>query len=223
MASTAELPISLGRHCSYTECKAFDFLPFTCSLCARSHCKEHAKPEQHECAKATGTDNVALDGGSKFEDKFNDLLPDPQRRALDRDAAELRKQQKRDDARAILAKSFGSAAVANLDRRAPPAAGITAASAPSSGKAANPVVTLMKLKQRAIPVDSKSKSLPMDARLFITVEHRRGVEHALISERAVWLNKVSPNENDDLRVINKRNKSLIVSSTLPGLYSWQSA
>jgi hypothetical protein len=63
----------------------------------------------------------------------------------------------------------------------------------------------------------------MDARLFITVDQRRGVEHALISERAVWLNKVSPNENDDLRVINKRNESLIVSSTLPGLYSWQSA
>lgn len=195
MSRSNDVPSDVGQHCSLLDCKTLDFLPFTCPHCARVHCREHAAPDLHACEKASSSDNIAQDGGSRFTDKFNDLLPDAKRRALDRDGVERNKQQKRLDAREVLARNFGQAAVARLDR--------TTNSIPSTpikaqGKAPSPVIMLMKLKQRAIPVDAKAKSLSIEDRLYLSVQHRCGVEHELKSERAVWISKVSPGLLDPL-------------------------
>ncbi|KAK4051801.1 AN1-type zinc finger protein 1 [Microbotryomycetes sp. JL201] len=111
---------------------------------------------------------------------FNDLLPDPKRKALDRGAQEEHKRAKTDAARAVLAKNFGAAAVAKLDatpqlKRAP--------------AKVNSAIALMKLKQRAKPVDHKMKDLKVEDRLYLTVELRDGSDATVTAERELYISK----------------------------------
>ncbi len=39
---------NLGSHCSFSECKQLDFLPFSCS-CGEKFCLTHRLPLQHNC------------------------------------------------------------------------------------------------------------------------------------------------------------------------------
>ena len=45
-----ELP-DLGKHCFVSDCKQLDFLPFECTYCSMTFCKEHFGLESHGCEK----------------------------------------------------------------------------------------------------------------------------------------------------------------------------
>lgn len=42
----------LGKNCNWPDCKALDFLPFTCSYCKSVFCKDHFNSNSHECKEA---------------------------------------------------------------------------------------------------------------------------------------------------------------------------
>ncbi|KAL8287084.1 hypothetical protein RQP46_004090 [Phenoliferia psychrophenolica] len=158
----AEHP-TVGQACSLASCKDLDFLPFTCSHCQGVFCRVHALPASlHACPADPSTTIVV---GHKFADKFNDLLPDPNRRVTDRDDAAKERDSKRDAARAVLEKNFGKAKVAKLG-------GAKDASAPAAPKPkhANPIIELMRLKQRAGQGDPRKSAgdVPMDQRMYWT-------------------------------------------------------
>ncbi|EDO37071.1 predicted protein [Nematostella vectensis] len=44
----AELP-ALGDHCEVLSCKLLDFLPFICSDCTKTFCKDHRTKDAHSC------------------------------------------------------------------------------------------------------------------------------------------------------------------------------
>lgn len=180
-----ELPASLGNsHCAYPPCNALDFLPLPpCPHCSSSFCTEHATPSSHQCPSDPSLKLV--NDGQLFQDKFNDLLPDPNRRALDRDATEQAARDKKEAALAVLKRTFGADAVEK--RGVVPAAGPQ----PTKPKVVSPVIALMKLKQRAKPVDGKAKDLQMDERLYLTVKHVEGVDRVEQGFRELFLNKVS--------------------------------
>ncbi|KAM0788436.1 hypothetical protein ACM66B_001571 [Microbotryomycetes sp. NB124-2] len=115
--------------------------------------------------------------------RFNDLLPDPKRKALDRDAQGEIKKAKTEAARAVLARTFGAQAVAKLGSS-------SATSSKAASTKVSPVIALMKLKQRAKPVDVKAKDVKMEDRLFLTVELREGPDATLTAERDLYLTKV---------------------------------
>ncbi|XP_015969517.1 zinc finger AN1 and C2H2 domain-containing stress-associated protein 11 [Arachis duranensis] len=47
---TPEFP-NLGKHCSVSDCKLIDFLPFTCDRCNQIYCLEHRSYIKHNCTK----------------------------------------------------------------------------------------------------------------------------------------------------------------------------
>ncbi|SGY47259.1 BQ5605_C001g00514 [Microbotryum silenes-dioicae] len=53
------------------------------------------------------------------------------------------------------------------------------------------VIALMKLKQRAQPIDATAKRLKMEDRLYLTVRFCEGEERAVASTKEVWLGKES--------------------------------
>ncbi|KAK7244609.1 hypothetical protein RIF29_39433 [Crotalaria pallida] len=52
---TPEFP-DLGKHCSVSDCKLIDFLPFTCDRCNLVYCLEHRSYIKHQCTKANKQD-----------------------------------------------------------------------------------------------------------------------------------------------------------------------
>ncbi|KAK1259063.1 Zinc finger AN1 and C2H2 domain-containing stress-associated protein 13 [Acorus gramineus] len=50
----------LGRHCSVSDCKLLDFLPFTCDRCDQVFCLEHRSYNTHECPNANQQDVTVL-------------------------------------------------------------------------------------------------------------------------------------------------------------------
>ncbi|BAT96368.1 hypothetical protein LR48_Vigan02g035900 [Vigna angularis] len=52
---TPEFP-DLGKHCSVSDCKQIDFLPFTCDRCHQVYCLEHRGYIKHQCPKADKQD-----------------------------------------------------------------------------------------------------------------------------------------------------------------------
>ncbi|CAJ1967579.1 unnamed protein product [Sphenostylis stenocarpa] len=52
---TPEFP-DLGKHCSVSDCKQIDFLPFTCDRCHQVYCLEHRSYIKHQCTKADKQD-----------------------------------------------------------------------------------------------------------------------------------------------------------------------
>ncbi|KAK7336565.1 hypothetical protein VNO77_17110 [Canavalia gladiata] len=52
---TPEFP-DLGKHCSVSDCRQLDFLPFTCDRCNQVHCLEHRSYTEHQCKKPNKQD-----------------------------------------------------------------------------------------------------------------------------------------------------------------------
>ena len=48
--------MSIGTHCSLSECHQIDFLPFCCDACDRVFCLEHRTYSAHSCPKAGSKD-----------------------------------------------------------------------------------------------------------------------------------------------------------------------
>lgn len=40
-----------GKHCSFDECKQFDFLPFECEACHKTYCLQHRLQKDHKCTE----------------------------------------------------------------------------------------------------------------------------------------------------------------------------
>jgi len=40
-----------GKHCSFDECKQFDFLPFQCEACNKTFCLQHRLQRDHKCTE----------------------------------------------------------------------------------------------------------------------------------------------------------------------------
>lgn len=179
-----DLPATLGTHCA--ACNSLDFLPIRCTHCSLIFCRHHSSPPAHSCTK--DPNNRIVSEGSRFAGKFNDLLPDPNRLVGERAATEKAREGKTEAARKVLERNFGKEAVAKLGAR--PASGNAAGSAPKKAKV-SPVIALMKLKQRAKPVDAKSKDVSMDDRLYLTVELLEGEDRVKKSEKELFLAKVS--------------------------------
>ena len=71
-------PPTVGTICSLPGCEVVDFLPLRCPLCDLQYCTQHGFPASlHACTADPSTATVT---GNRFADKFNDLLPDPNRR-----------------------------------------------------------------------------------------------------------------------------------------------
>lgn len=51
MAHAADL-MSLGQHCSVSDCNQLDFLPFKCDCCSRVYCLQHRSYAAHQCLNA---------------------------------------------------------------------------------------------------------------------------------------------------------------------------
>lgn len=43
--------LSIGQHCSWSECKQLDFLPVKCTACGLVFCKEHSYCDNHNCSR----------------------------------------------------------------------------------------------------------------------------------------------------------------------------
>ncbi|RDX95174.1 Zinc finger AN1 and C2H2 domain-containing stress-associated protein 16 [Mucuna pruriens] len=52
---TPEFP-DLGKHCSVSDCRQIDFLPFTCDRCDQVYCLEHRGYIKHQCTKPNKLD-----------------------------------------------------------------------------------------------------------------------------------------------------------------------
>ncbi|XP_047179533.1 zinc finger AN1 and C2H2 domain-containing stress-associated protein 16-like [Vigna umbellata] len=52
---TPEFP-NLGNHCSVSDCRQLDFLPFTCDRCDQIYCLEHRGYIEHKCTKPNKED-----------------------------------------------------------------------------------------------------------------------------------------------------------------------
>ncbi|CAJ2671444.1 unnamed protein product [Trifolium pratense] len=52
---TPEFP-DLGKHCSVSDCRQIDFLPFTCDRCNQVYCLEHRSYIKHHCTKPNKND-----------------------------------------------------------------------------------------------------------------------------------------------------------------------
>lgn len=183
-----DLPASLGTHCAYSSCNDLDFLPIRCTHCSLIFCRHHSSPPAHSCPN--DPNNRIVTDGARFADKFNDLLPDPNRLVGERAATEKAREHKTEAARKVLEKNFGKEAVAKLGAR--PAGGSAAGNAPKKPNLKiSPVIALMKLKQRAKPVDAKSKDVSMDDRLYLTVELLEGEDRIIKGEKELFLAKVS--------------------------------
>uniref|UniRef100_A0A0G4I3N0 AN1-type domain-containing protein n=1 Tax=Chromera velia CCMP2878 TaxID=1169474 RepID=A0A0G4I3N0_9ALVE len=50
----------IGEHCFLDICRQRDFLPFTCTACARKFCIAHFKPEAHGCPSTGSNDKRAF-------------------------------------------------------------------------------------------------------------------------------------------------------------------
>ena len=48
----------IGKHCTFKLCKQKDYLPFQCTSCELYYCKEHAKPETHDCSPSKSEKKV---------------------------------------------------------------------------------------------------------------------------------------------------------------------
>lgn len=180
-----DLPVTLGTHCTYSSCNDLDFLPIRCTHCSLIFCRHHSSPPAHSCTK--DPNNRIVTDGARFADKFNDLLPDPNRLVGQRAATEKAREDNTEATRKVLEKNFGKEAVAKLGARS--ASGSVAGSAPKKAKV-SPVIALMKLKQRAKPVDAKSKDMSMDDRLYLTVELLEGEDRIKKGEKELFLAKV---------------------------------
>lgn len=187
-----DLPTTLGSHCAYSSCNELDFLPISCPHCSLIFCRHHASTAAHACTQ--DPHNRIVSTPSRFEQKFNDLLPDPNRLVGERAAVEQERNDKTEAARKVLEKNFGREAVAKLGD----GAGVKRASSSTdsaatrpSPKVVSPVIALMKLKQRAKPVDNKAKELAMDDRLYLTVELLEGEGQVKRGERELWISKVT--------------------------------
>jgi hypothetical protein len=183
--SREDVPVTLGTHCAERSCNDLDFLPIRCNHCSLIFCRHHSSPPAHSCIKDPNN-RIVTDGG-RFADKFNDLLPDPNRLVGERAATEKAREDKTEAARKVLEKNFGKEAVAQLGTRA--ASGSSAGSAPKKAKI-SPVIALMKLKQRAKPVDAKSKDVSMDDRLYLRVELLEGEDRVKKADKELFLAKV---------------------------------
>ncbi|SCV74162.1 BQ2448_6594 [Microbotryum intermedium] len=175
---------AIDVHCSLEGCRMLDYLPIRCAACTFVFCGPHAPPAQHGCsdvAKAT-TENVK--DGKSFVDKFEDLLPDPQRRAFERDQVQQEREVRSRQAREVIEHNFGVSSTSSATK--PSAAGKMAQSKPLS-----PVIALMKLKQRAQPIEDPAKQLKMEDRLYLTVRFCEGEERTVVSTKEVWLAKDS--------------------------------
>jgi len=49
MRDAKDLDGNCGAHCQHDTCKAFDYLPTTCTSCGKKFCGAHAAPEAHGC------------------------------------------------------------------------------------------------------------------------------------------------------------------------------
>ena len=48
--------MSVGMHCSFSECGQLDFLPFRCNGCQKIFCLDHRTASAHQCPHADAAD-----------------------------------------------------------------------------------------------------------------------------------------------------------------------
>lgn len=166
----------VGSHC--TTCRALDFLPYKCGLCAKAFCKEHADdalPAAHDC---TGIRSVATTASHDTDfipaAGLKDLLPDPNRRATSTATSSIR-QQKKQAALDVLRQNFP-------DLQAFQSSGKGAKQ--STLKPIDKKLLVMKMKQRAKPADPKKQAPPQERRYLCV----RNVSSATSMD--LWLQQV---------------------------------
>ncbi|SCZ99000.1 BZ3500_MvSof-1268-A1-R1_Chr3-1g05757 [Microbotryum saponariae] len=163
---------AIDVHCSLEACRTLDLLPIRCAGCTLVFCGPHAPPAQHGCSGIARATAENVQDGKRFADKFEDLLPAPQRHAFERDQMKQDQQARSKQAKEIIERNFAAVKSAHT-------------------KPLSPVVALMKLKQRAQPIDATAKRLKMEDRLYLTVRFCEGEERTVASTKEVWLGKES--------------------------------
>ncbi|GAA5821508.1 hypothetical protein JCM11251_004657 [Rhodosporidiobolus azoricus] len=172
--SAAPPPDNIGTHCSLSSCNNLDFLPIICKHCAAPFCSAHFPPSSHACVadptlhQLTEEERRASEGRERGPE-LRELLPDPKRHKREEVViSEEEQAKKRKQAEAL------NKLKATLAARAGP----EAAAGSATKKKVNPVVELMKLKQRAKPADPKhvkrAGDVPMAERVYLTVRYQEG-------------------------------------------------
>lgn len=169
----------VGTHCAHPPCNALDFLPLSCPLCRRPFCALHSTPPTHLCSQL----DAAPVQGHTFGDKFNDLLPDRDRRTTERADATEEREAKKLKARALLSKNFG---------RTP------AVPTRTTGKGSkSAVIELMKLKGRATPGDVRKgpAAVSMLDRIYLVAVllSREGEDLRETARKELWFASVRRN------------------------------
>lgn len=179
-------PPVLGTFCSLPICHTVDFLPLTCPYCHLTFCTSHALPASlHTCPNDPTLLRVQ---GSRFDQKFDEFLPDPNRRGTEREDAAREADRRKEAARAILEKNFGPL-------KPKPVGGGGAGSTRAAGvKSVNPLIALMKLKQRAKQGDPRKGAgdVPMELRVYCVAVLFDYVEGERVEKgvRELWFPKV---------------------------------
>lgn len=204
--SHPDLPPTLGSTpCAHPSCHTHSFLPHLCA-CALSFCPTHAfPPAAHACTAAPSAsalrDNIALPAErGRFEHKFRDLLPDPERR-VDRSVDEAERDERRRRAAEVLAR-HEEAVAAKARVAAKPKAGdvaepaasgsqLTAAPKVAGRKALSPAIELARLKGKAKAAEPRRVNVEVGERWYLNVVYREGPEQAERARGEFWLFKVS--------------------------------
>ncbi|GAA5851490.1 hypothetical protein JCM9279_001086 [Rhodotorula babjevae] len=188
-------PTNTGHPCAY--CHHSDLLPLTCPHCHALLCAAHAPPADHACPAdpsllASLAPLPPQPRAQSDTPTFKSLLPDPDRHARQRAPAPAAHHDTalRATQLAALAKfkskaSASSARSSSSSSAAPtsPAAHPTAAPPQKLPKAPSPAVALMRLKQRALPLDARHAQRPGDVgpgerRFFFSISGGKALDLA---------------------------------------------
>ena len=189
-------PFHLGSHCSLTSCSTLDFLPLHCSHCYLLYCKLHSTPSSHDCPNDpslnSSTRSLPL-GETRTRDgpELKELLPDPKRGRIERreGGGEEKKSSKQELALEALKKRIDAKKAQSTTIGTKGGIGVEQ----DKEKKVNPIIRLMKLKQRAKSADPRKREgdVAMGERLYLTVKLVEGERMEDKGFKEVWIQKVS--------------------------------
>lgn len=197
-SSLPSTPAPSETHCSLDSCRRLSFLPLTCSHCTQSFCSSHcATPSQHKCNPPTDQRYRKPGEKKRFEEgrRFEELLPptSEERRRVEQDSLAVQsviQASKKEAIVNLLRENFPSSSTSSSSSAQPSVA------KKLKLKPVSPVIKLMKLKQRAVPLESrKGKEVEMKDRWYFTARFFEDTDLPIDGPseedaKAVWCEKV---------------------------------
>ncbi|XP_064393339.1 AN1-type zinc finger protein 1-like isoform X1 [Halichondria panicea] len=156
------MEVDVGEHCFFPQCNRLDFLPFVCDLCHQTFCKYHRVPSSHNYEHIDT--NIISTLPEKQEFLFHCSLPSCKKRHVTSVVCESceqsyciqhRHQEDHSCPALIVAEQHSTRTVRGRPLGQPAkATGTSGVKGGSSSKHTSGKVALMKLKMRAVGLDS---------------------------------------------------------------------